>query len=161
MLDAFYRNLYRPGFVFSVDRAFVASCQTPCLVLAGNDAAHPYAIAEEMVKRLPQAAFIAEWKDGAALVSATSRISVPGGTHAGPGLAPPPRPGTVSALRKRCKYAIFPAAGRSVVRTGRGRYDTCPRMVAGTRPLQAPGKQRCQEPFSKVQDSGGGLTNKD
>ena len=41
MLDAFYQNLYGPGFVYSVDRAFVSSCQTPCLVLAGNDEAHP------------------------------------------------------------------------------------------------------------------------
>jgi pimeloyl-ACP methyl ester carboxylesterase len=48
VLDAFYQNLYGPGFAYSVDRAFVSSCQTPCLVLAGNDAAHPFAIAEEM-----------------------------------------------------------------------------------------------------------------
>ena len=47
VLDAFNQNLYGPGFVYSVDRAFVASCQTPCLVLAGNDAAHPFAISEE------------------------------------------------------------------------------------------------------------------
>ena len=46
VLDAFYQNMYGPGFAYSVDRAFVSSCQTPCLVLAGNDAAHPYAIKE-------------------------------------------------------------------------------------------------------------------
>lgn len=74
VLDAFYENLYAPGFGYSVDRAFVASCQTPCLVLAGNDAAHPYAIAEEIAQLLPNGEFIAEWKEGAALVSATSRI---------------------------------------------------------------------------------------
>jgi hypothetical protein len=45
VLESFYQNLYGPGFAYSVDRAFVASCQTPCLVLAGNDAAHPFAIA--------------------------------------------------------------------------------------------------------------------
>ncbi|MDH3601180.1 MAG: alpha/beta hydrolase [Candidatus Tectomicrobia bacterium] len=74
VLDAFYQNLYGPGFAYSVDRAFVSSCQTPCLVLAGNDAAHPYAIAEEMAQLLPNSAFIAEWKEGAALASATARM---------------------------------------------------------------------------------------
>lgn len=74
VLNAFYENLYGAGFTYSVDRAFVASCQTPCLVLAGNDAAHPFAIAEEMAQLLPNAEFIADWKEGAALASATSRI---------------------------------------------------------------------------------------
>lgn len=74
ILDAFYQNLYGPGFAYSVDRAFVSSCQTPCLVLAGNDAAHPFAIAEEMAKLLPNSEFIPEWKDGAALVSASARM---------------------------------------------------------------------------------------
>jgi pimeloyl-ACP methyl ester carboxylesterase len=74
VLEAFYQNLYGPGFAYSVDRAFVASCQTPCLVLAGNDAAHPFAIAEEMAKLLPNGEFIPEWKEGAALVAATARM---------------------------------------------------------------------------------------
>jgi len=74
VLDAFYRNLYGPGFAYSVDRAFVSSCRTPCLVLAGNDEAHPFAISEEMAKLLPNAEFIREWKEGAALVSARARI---------------------------------------------------------------------------------------
>lgn len=74
VLDAFYHNLYAPGFAYSVDRDFVSSCQTPCLVLAGNDAAHPFAIAEEMAQLLPNGEFIAEWKEGAPLASATARI---------------------------------------------------------------------------------------
>ena len=37
VLEAFYQNLYGPGFVYSVDRAFVSSWRTPCLVLAGSD----------------------------------------------------------------------------------------------------------------------------
>ena len=74
MLDAFYQNLYGPGFVYSVDRAFVSSCRTPCLVLAGNDEAHPLAISEEVAKLLPNAEFIREWKEGAALASAKPRI---------------------------------------------------------------------------------------
>ena len=74
VLDAFYANLYGPAFAYSVDRDFVASCQTPSLVLAGNDEAHPYAIAEEIARLLPNSEFIPEWKDGAALASATERM---------------------------------------------------------------------------------------
>lgn len=74
VLDALYHNLYDAGFAYCVDRDFVRSCQTPCLVLAGNDAAHPFAIAEEIAQLLPNAAFIPEWKEGAPLVAATARI---------------------------------------------------------------------------------------
>ncbi len=75
VLDAFYRNLYASGFAYSVDRAFAATVQTPCLVLAGNDEAHPYAIAEELDKLLPHSEFIAEWKSGAALDAARARVN--------------------------------------------------------------------------------------
>jgi pimeloyl-ACP methyl ester carboxylesterase len=74
VLDAVYQNLYGPGFVYSVDRAFVSSCRTPCLVLAGNDEAHPFPISEEVAKLLPNAEFIPEWKTGAALAAAKIRI---------------------------------------------------------------------------------------
>ena len=74
VLDAFYKNLYGPGFVYSVDRAFVSSCQTPCMVLAGNDEAHPFPISEEVAKLLPNAEFITEWKTGAALAAARPRV---------------------------------------------------------------------------------------
>jgi pimeloyl-ACP methyl ester carboxylesterase len=74
VLESFYQNLYGPGFVYSVDRAFVSSCQAPCLVLAGNDAAHPFAISEEVAKLLPHAEFIPEWKEGAPLAAAKVRM---------------------------------------------------------------------------------------
>lgn len=74
VLDAFYQNLYAPGFVYSVDRAFVSSCRTPCLVLAGNDEAHPYPISEEVARLLPDAEFVQEWKTGEALVAAKARV---------------------------------------------------------------------------------------
>jgi len=73
-LDAFCKSLYGAGFVYSVDRAFVSTCATPCLVLAGNDEAHPYPISEEVAKLLSKAEFIAEWKTGAALESARLRV---------------------------------------------------------------------------------------
>ena len=74
VLNAFYQNMYGPGFVYSVDRAFVASCQTPCLVLAGNDEAHPYPISEEVAKLLPNSEFVQEWKTGDALAAVKPRI---------------------------------------------------------------------------------------
>jgi pimeloyl-ACP methyl ester carboxylesterase len=74
VLDGFCQNLYAPGFVYCVDRAFVSKVRTPCLVLAGNDEAHPYPISEELSKLLPNCEFIAEWKTGAALSSAKARV---------------------------------------------------------------------------------------
>jgi pimeloyl-ACP methyl ester carboxylesterase len=74
VLDAFYQNLYAPGFVYCVDRAFVSACTTPCLVLAGNDEAHPWPISEELSRLLPRCEFVPEWKTGAALASARARV---------------------------------------------------------------------------------------
>jgi pimeloyl-ACP methyl ester carboxylesterase len=74
VLDSFYHNLYDRGFLYSVDREFVRKCQTPCLVLAGNDEAHPYPISEETAKLLPNAEFIPEWKSGAPLEKARERV---------------------------------------------------------------------------------------
>jgi pimeloyl-ACP methyl ester carboxylesterase len=74
VLDAFHQNLYGPGFVYSVDRAFVSTVQTPCMVLAGNDEAHPFPISEEVAKLLPTCEFIPDWKQGAPLAAAKVRI---------------------------------------------------------------------------------------
>jgi hypothetical protein len=48
--------------------------RTPCLVLAGNDEAHPYPISEELSRLIPNCEFIAEWKTGAALTAAKARV---------------------------------------------------------------------------------------
>ena len=74
VLDQFYQNLYAPGFLYSVDREFIKTVKTPCMVLAGNDEAHPYPISEETAKLLPNAEFIPEWKTGDALVAAKKRV---------------------------------------------------------------------------------------
>jgi pimeloyl-ACP methyl ester carboxylesterase len=74
VLDAVFQSLYAPGFVYCVDRAFVSTCATPCLVLAGNDEAHPLPISEELAKLLPHGEFIREWKTGDALTSARARV---------------------------------------------------------------------------------------
>jgi pimeloyl-ACP methyl ester carboxylesterase len=74
VLDAFCQNLYAPGFVYAVDRDFVSTVTTPCLLLAGNDEAHPLPISEELAKLLPNGEFIREWKTGDALTSARARV---------------------------------------------------------------------------------------
>jgi len=74
VLDAFYQNLYAPGFLYSVDREFLKTCKTPSLVLAGNDDAHPYAISLETSKLLPNSEFIPEWKTGEALAMAKVHV---------------------------------------------------------------------------------------
>jgi pimeloyl-ACP methyl ester carboxylesterase len=74
VLDGFCRNLYAPGFVYCADRAFVSTIQTPCMVLAGNDEAHPWPISEELSKLLPNCEFVPEWKTGAALNVAKARV---------------------------------------------------------------------------------------
>ncbi len=74
VLDAFSNNLYGSGFVYCADRAFVRTVQTPCMVLAGNDEAHPYPISEELSKLLPNCEFVQQWKTGAALDAARTRV---------------------------------------------------------------------------------------
>ena len=74
VLDAFCHNLYAPGFVYCVDRAFVRTVETPCLLLAGNDEAHPAPISDELHELLPNCEFIREWKTGAALDAARTRV---------------------------------------------------------------------------------------
>ena len=75
ILDALSRNLYEPGFVYCVDRAFVSACATPCLVLAGNDEAHPLPISEELAKLLPTCELVREWKTEPALTSARKQVA--------------------------------------------------------------------------------------
>lgn len=74
VLDAYFQNLYAPGFVYNVSRDFVAKVQTPLLVMAGNDQAHPFPIAEELAKLAPNAEFWPEWKDGEAKERALKRV---------------------------------------------------------------------------------------
>lgn len=73
-LDAFQRNLYEAGFVYSVDREFVKTVRTPMLLMAGNDEAHPFPVSEEMSQLLPDCEFIREWKTGDALQAARPRV---------------------------------------------------------------------------------------
>jgi pimeloyl-ACP methyl ester carboxylesterase len=68
------KNLYSTGFVFSVSKDFIRSCDTPLLVLAGNDENHPFAVAQEIAALAPSAEFIPEWREGPARESAFRRV---------------------------------------------------------------------------------------
>ena len=74
VLDAFYHNLYAPGFTYCCDRDFAKTVKQPCLLLAGNDEAHPWAISEELSKLLTNCEFVPEWKTGAALDAARVKV---------------------------------------------------------------------------------------
>src|SRR4051812_22414113 len=73
VLTSFHDNLYGAGFVYCADREFVKNVKTPCLLLAGNDEAHPRPISDELSKLLPNVEYIVEWKDGAPLEAAKKR----------------------------------------------------------------------------------------
>lgn len=74
ILDAFCANFYDAGFLYAVDREFVKNCRTPSLILAGNDEAHPRPISDETAKLLPNAEYITDWKEGAALEKAKAAV---------------------------------------------------------------------------------------
>ncbi|HTQ33189.1 MAG TPA: alpha/beta hydrolase [Stellaceae bacterium] len=74
VLNALNDNLYAPGFAYCCDRDFVKTVKQPCLVLAGNDEAHPWPISEELSKLLPNCEFVAEWKTEPALTSARAKV---------------------------------------------------------------------------------------
>jgi pimeloyl-ACP methyl ester carboxylesterase len=74
VLDSMRRNLYANDFVYTVSREFASTCQTPLLILAGNDEAHPFPVSEELARLAPNAEFIPEWKSEAALPAALKRI---------------------------------------------------------------------------------------
>jgi pimeloyl-ACP methyl ester carboxylesterase len=64
--EAFLNRMYRTDadFVFTVTREFVASCQTPVLILPDDVPAHPYAVAMESARLAPNAQVSHyPWKD--------------------------------------------------------------------------------------------------
>jgi pimeloyl-ACP methyl ester carboxylesterase len=59
-----FRNaMYSGDFLFNADRDFVRNCQTPMVVLMGNDAYHPAVSSRELAELAPKAVFIEKWKE--------------------------------------------------------------------------------------------------
>ena len=73
-LESMREAMYGGEFVFSVSRDFVHACTTPLLVLAGNDAFHPTAIAEEIAKLAPNAALSLRWSEPEVVADTVQRV---------------------------------------------------------------------------------------
>jgi hypothetical protein len=62
-LESFKRSMYSGDFLFNVSREFVSQCQTPLLVLLGNDLHHPAETSHELAALAPNATLIEHWKE--------------------------------------------------------------------------------------------------
>ncbi len=71
----FRSNMYDGDFLFNVDRDFVRGCQTPLLVLAGNDLYHPASTSEEIAELAPNVEFVASWKEPENVAAAQAKVA--------------------------------------------------------------------------------------
>lgn len=55
--------MYSGDFLFTVSREFVSHCDTPLLVLMGDDMYHPSQSSREVAQLAPNATFIEHWKE--------------------------------------------------------------------------------------------------
>lgn len=61
--EAFKTNMFGGEFVFNVSKDFVASCQTPLLVLLGDDLYHPQETSRDIAALAPRATLVEHWKE--------------------------------------------------------------------------------------------------
>ena len=61
--ESFKKTMYSGEFLFNVSREFVAACETPMLVLLGNDLHHPESTSRELAALAPKATLIEHWKE--------------------------------------------------------------------------------------------------
>ena len=62
----FRENMYGGDKVlFNVDETFVAACQTPLLVLKGDDLYHPASSSDLIAATAPNVTYVESWKEGA------------------------------------------------------------------------------------------------
>jgi pimeloyl-ACP methyl ester carboxylesterase len=71
---SFRERLFGGDFVFSVSREALSASPTPLLVLAGNDAHHPYETSREIASIAPNVAFVERWKDPELVPEAIERV---------------------------------------------------------------------------------------
>jgi pimeloyl-ACP methyl ester carboxylesterase len=67
-------NMYGGEFVLSVDRADVAACHTPMLILMGDDVYHPQSTSRDIASLAPNATLIERWKDDDVLAATDTAI---------------------------------------------------------------------------------------
>ncbi|WP_420609197.1 alpha/beta fold hydrolase [Candidatus Poriferisodalis sp.] len=74
--DQFRSNMYDgDNFLFNVDRDFVATVQTPLLVLLGNDLYHPESSSRIVHDAAPNSTMIEDWMDGSARTAAMEQFA--------------------------------------------------------------------------------------
>lgn len=61
--ESFKTNMFSGDFLFNVSREFVSKCETPLLVLLGNDLYHPQETSREIAELAPNATLIENWKE--------------------------------------------------------------------------------------------------
>ena len=61
--ESFRCNMFDRPFLYNTSREFVAACQTPLLVLMGNDPYHPEAISRAIADLAPNARLVEQWKN--------------------------------------------------------------------------------------------------
>lgn len=71
----FRGRLFDGEFLFNVDEDFVAQCQTPLLVLCGNDLYHPAVSSKRVAALAPNVEFIEQWKAGNAVTVAEAQVA--------------------------------------------------------------------------------------
>jgi pimeloyl-ACP methyl ester carboxylesterase len=70
-VNAFGERMFAGEFIYSVDKAFLPSVQTPLLVMPGNDPAHPTGVGREVAALLPNSELLENWKAPPEVVPAT------------------------------------------------------------------------------------------
>lgn len=75
-IETLLQNMYRSpaDFVYSVSRDFVRSCQTPLLVLPGNDRPHPHDVGVEVADLAPSSERMDPWKAPELIPQTVERI---------------------------------------------------------------------------------------
>jgi pimeloyl-ACP methyl ester carboxylesterase len=73
-LNAFGRAMWHRDFIFSIPKEFISSIETPMLVMAGTDAAHPVEVSVELASLLPHSTYVGEWKSPEAVPEAIETI---------------------------------------------------------------------------------------
>ncbi|MEZ4237098.1 MAG: hypothetical protein R3F59_13275 [Myxococcota bacterium] len=71
---AFREAMWGGDFLFGASRDDLARCDTPLLVLAGDDLYHPRAVSEAVAALAPRATLLPQWKEGAARVALAQRL---------------------------------------------------------------------------------------
>lgn len=75
-VETLLQNMYRSpaDFVYSVSRDFLRSCQTPLLVMPGNDRPHPHDVGVEVADLAPSSERMDPWKAPELIPQTVERI---------------------------------------------------------------------------------------